>query len=166
MTSRTGPRVEVRHVVEADRSRFMELFCDNDFMVYAGGALSPADAGSRFDAMLARCAEVSFAKQPIVELSTGDIVGYTGVDRIEIDGRLWLEWGYRLVPSARGKGYATEAGKALMARAAAEYSGELLAIIAPDNLASQNVCRKLGFEYWKLSEVDGEPRNLYTLRLG
>ena len=157
----------MRHVVEADRSRFVALFCDDDFMAYyPGGARSPAEAGKRFDGMLERCAEVSFAKQAIVELSTGEIVGYTGVDRIEIDGRQWLEWGYRLVPSARGKGYATEAGKMLMARAAAEYSGELLAIIAPENLASQNVCRKLGFRYWKTSEVDGYLCNLYKLRLG
>jgi RimJ/RimL family protein N-acetyltransferase len=37
-----------------------------------------------------------------------------GVDWIEFDGGRWLEWGYRLVPAARGRGYATEASLALL----------------------------------------------------
>jgi hypothetical protein len=35
--------------------------------------------------MIARCAEVSFAKQAIVELSSGIVVGYTVVD-----GPIWM----------------------------------------------------------------------------
>jgi RimJ/RimL family protein N-acetyltransferase len=160
------PRVAVRHAVEADRSRFVELFCDEDFMAFSDGVLSRGAAEERFDQMVARCAEVSFAKQPIVELSSGVVVGYTGVDWIDLDGRRWLEWGYRLVPAARGKGYATEASKTLLTRAAGEYTGDLLAIIHRDNQPSQNVCRKLGFRYWKTAGVNGEPRNLYLMRLG
>jgi hypothetical protein len=48
----------------------------------------------------------------------------------------------------------------------AAYAGELLAIIAPDNLASQNVCRKLGFTFWKQAPVEGDIRNLHTLPAG
>ena len=44
-------------------------------------------------------------------------------------------------------------------------SGELLAIIAPENLASQNVGRKLGFTFWKQAPVEGDLRNLYHLPL-
>jgi hypothetical protein len=43
---------------------------------------------------------------------------------------------------------------------------ELPAIIAPENLASQNVCRKLGFIFWKQAPVQGDTRNLYTLPVG
>jgi RimJ/RimL family protein N-acetyltransferase len=159
------PRVAVRHVVEADRPRFVELFRDEDFMAFADGVLSLAGAHERFDRMIARCAEVSFAKQAIVELSSGIVVGYTGVDWIDLDDHRWLEWGYRLVPAARGKGYATEASKALLATAAVEYSGDLLAIIDPDNRPSQNVCHKLGFRYWKTARVSGDLRNIYQMRL-
>jgi hypothetical protein len=35
--------------------------------------------------MLARCVELSFAKQPIVERCSGVVIGYTGVDWIEFD---------------------------------------------------------------------------------
>ena len=92
--------------------------------------------------------------------------GYTGVDHIDFEGATWLEWGYRLVPGCRGLGYATEAGQALLTKAHRTYSGEVLAIIAPENLASQNVCRKLGFSFWKQAPVYGGIRNLYSLPVG
>lgn len=159
--SAVTPRLDVRHPTEQDRSRFVELFCDEAFMVYSGGPLAADGAHARFDRMVARCLELSFAKQAIVERRSGVVIGYTGVDRIELDGRRWLEWGYRLAPAARGKGYATEASLALLEVAGNEYAGEVLGIIHPDNRASQRVIRKLGFAYWKHAPVQGDLRDLY-----
>ena len=156
-------RLMVRPPQETDRSRFIELFCDEDFMVFYPGALTREQASDRFDHMLAVCATLPFGKQPVVERSSGSVVGYAGVDHIDIEGKTWLEWGYRLVRESRGRGYATEASRALLSKARQTYAGELLAIIAPENLASQNVCRKLGFTYWKQARVDGVVRNLYSL---
>lgn len=162
----TTARLQVRPPIEADRDRFVELFCDEDFMVFYPSVLTVEKAMDRFDHMVAVCRTIPFGKQPVVELSSGLVVGYTGVDHIEIDGKTWLEWGYRLVPECRGRGYATEAGQALLAKAHQTYAGELLAIIAPENRASQNVCRKLGFTFWKQGPVEGDIRNLYTLPVG
>jgi hypothetical protein len=67
------------------------------------------------------------------------------------------------VPECRGLGYATEA---LLAKAHQTYAGELLAIIALENLACQNVCHKLGFTFWKQATVEGHIGNLYTLPVG
>jgi RimJ/RimL family protein N-acetyltransferase len=159
-------RLLVRLPREGDRDRFLELFRNEDFMAFYPGVLTVEEAGVRFDHMVAVCQAVPFGKQPVVELSSGLVVGYTGVDYIDLEGRTWLEWGYRLVPECRGLGYATEASRALLARARQAYAGELLAIIAPENLASQNVCRKLGFTFWKQAPVEGEIRNLYTLPAG
>ena len=158
-------RLEVRHPTEADRPRFVELFSDDEFMVFSGEEMSEAEASGRFDRMRARCAEVSFAKQPIVERSSGVVIGYTGVDRIVFEDRRWLEWGYRLVPGARGRGYATEASAALIDAAAQEYTGTILGIVHPENGPSQNVIRKLGFTYWKRAPVLGDVRDLFRLEL-
>jgi RimJ/RimL family protein N-acetyltransferase len=162
----TTARLLVRPPLEADRDRFAELFCDEDFMVFYPSVLTKEEANNRFDHMVAVCQAIPFGKQPVVELSSGLIVGYTGVDHIDFEGKTWLEWGYRLVPRCRGLGYATEASQALLATAHRAYEGELLAIIAPDNPASQNVCLKLGFTFWKQAPVDGDIRNLYTLPVG
>jgi RimJ/RimL family protein N-acetyltransferase len=162
----TTARLLVRPPREADRDRFVELLCDEDFMVFYPAVLTEEEAQDRFDHMVAVCQAVPFGKQPVIELSSGLIVGYTGVDYIDLEGATWLEWGYRLVPECRGLGYATEASQALLAKAHRSYASELLAIIAPDNLASQNVCRKLGFTFWKQAPVEGDIRNLYTRAVG
>lgn len=162
----TTARLQVRPPREADRDRFVELFCDEDFMVFYPSVLTRQEASDRFDHMVAVCETVPFGKQAVVELSSGLVVGYTGVDYIDVEGRTWLEWGYRLVPQCRGLGYATEASRGLLAKAHRTYAGELLAIIAPENLASQNVCHKLGFTFWKQAPVEGDIRNLYTLPVG
>jgi RimJ/RimL family protein N-acetyltransferase len=162
----TTTRLLVRPPGEADRTRFVELFHDDEFMVFYPAVLTEQEASDRFDHMVAVCQSVPFGKQPVIERSSGLVVGYTGVDYIDLEGRTWLEWGYRLVPRCRGLGYATEASKALLAKAHQMYAGELLAIIAPENRASQNVCRKLGFTSWKQAPVEGELRNLYTLPIG
>ncbi|MCU1492461.1 MAG: GCN5-related protein N-acetyltransferase [Acidimicrobiaceae bacterium] len=135
-------------------------------MVFYPRVLTAGEARDRFDHMVAVCQGIPFGKQPVVELSSGLVVGYAGVDYIDFEGKTWLEWGYRLVPECRGLGYATEASQALLAKARQTYTGTLLAIIAPQNLASQNVCNKLGFTCWKQASVGGDIRNLYTLPIG
>ena len=162
----TTARLLVRPPEEADRDRFVELFCDPDFMVFYPEVLTEEEANDRFDHMVAVCQSIPFGKQPVIELSSGLVVGYTGVDHIDFEGRTWLEWGYRLVPHCRGLGYATEASQALLSKARRTYDGHVLAIIAPDNLASQNVCHKLGFTFWKRAPIEGDIRNLYLLIVG
>jgi RimJ/RimL family protein N-acetyltransferase len=90
-SSALTPRLEVRCPTELDRLRFFELFSDDAFMAFSGGSLADDQSHARFDRMLARCAELSFAKQPIVERCSGVVIGYTGVDWIDFDGVRWLE---------------------------------------------------------------------------
>ncbi|NEE01472.1 GNAT family N-acetyltransferase [Phytoactinopolyspora halotolerans] len=156
-------RLTIRLPTESDRDRFVELFRRQDFMVFSSGVLSDEQAHTRFDRMLANGRRWPFAKQPLIERATGTIIGYSGVDWIDFEGERWLEFGYRLVPEARGNGYATEAGRAVLAKASGTYDGELLAIIDPLNVPSQNVARKLGFAYWKQATVYGHLCNLYHL---
>ena len=154
-------RLEVRLPREPDRDRFVALFCDADFMEFSSGVLTSISANRRFDEMLVRASELAYAKQPVIERRTGLIVGYAGVNWFEFEGRRRLEFGYRLVPEARGRGYATEASRAVLAIAADTFRGELLAMIDPTNHASQNVARKLGFAFWKPAIVDGFLDNIY-----
>ncbi len=160
------PRLEIRLPVEDDRDRFVELFCDDEFMIFSAGALDPAAAHRRFDEMLIRAEELAFAKQPLIERATGVIVGYSGVNWFEFEGERRLEYGYRLIREARGRGYATEASRALLTSATDVYEGEILAMVDPTNIASQKVAGKLGFTFWKQAIVDGYLDNLYRLQIG
>lgn len=154
-------RLEIRLPEERDRARFVELFRDEAFMVFSGGVLDPTAAHRRFDEMLQRAHELPFAKQPVVERATDTIVGYAGVNWFEFEGEQRLEFGWRLVPDARGKGYATEASRELLGLSYASFRGEILAMIDPTNRASANVARKLGFVFWKQAVVGGFLDDLY-----
>jgi RimJ/RimL family protein N-acetyltransferase len=154
-------RLEVRPPREEDRDRFVALFQDDEFMVFSGGVHDAASANERFDGMLLTADDVPFAKQPVIERASDTIVGYTGVAWFEFEGHRRLEYGYRLVPEARGRGYATEAGSALLTVATSTFRGELLAMIDPRNAASKNVITKLGFTFWRLGEVNGFVDELY-----
>jgi hypothetical protein len=66
-------RLEVRPPRELDRERFVELFCNDDFMIFSGQALIEEAAHGRFDHMLAMCEVVPFAKQPIVERASASL---------------------------------------------------------------------------------------------
>jgi RimJ/RimL family protein N-acetyltransferase len=158
-------RLEVRLPIEADRHRFVELFQDPAFMVFSAGVHDAASAHARFDAMLQTAAGVPFAKQPIIVRSSGEIVGYSGAAWFEFEGTSRLEFGYRLVPEARGLGYATEAGLAVLSIAAGSFRGELLAMIDPRNMASKRVIAKLSFEFWKIADVNGFRDELYRRAL-
>jgi RimJ/RimL family protein N-acetyltransferase len=159
-------RLEVRLPIESDRDRFVALFCDPDFMVFSAGVHDAESAHARFEQMLLTANQLPFAKQPIVELGTKTIVGYAGAAWLEFEGARRLEFGYRLVPEARRKGYATEAGRALLTVAGETFRGELMAIIDPRNRSSMRVIIKLGFTFWKEASVEGYRDNLYRRIFG
>ena len=150
-------RLVVRPPVEEDRSRFVELFTDEAFTVFSDGVHDVASANDRFDGMLALAEAVPYAKQPVIEKDTGTIVGYSGVGTIVFDGLNRLEWGWRFTPAARGKGYATEATRALLDLADHSDNGEMLCIIALDNEPSMRVAEKVGFQKWRTYVWDDAP---------
>ncbi|GAA5184278.1 GNAT family protein [Rugosimonospora acidiphila] len=86
-----------------------------------------------------------FGSFVIVEQATGLAIGTIGFfGPPDDDGIAML--GYGLVPSARGRGYATEALRGLMGYAFAQGSVRLLvADTLRDNVASQRVLEKAGF---------------------
>jgi RimJ/RimL family protein N-acetyltransferase len=160
-------RLIVRPVTDADRIRFVDLFGDAEFMEYsASGPLATETAERRFDHMLSLGAVVPFSKQAVVDSSTGSIVGYVGVDVFEFRGVERLEFGHRLIPEARGRGYATEAGGALLNLARTTFRGQLLAFIDPQNHASRRVLDKLGFGFIEETPIMGYPVELYGLPVG
>lgn len=158
-------RLALRLPLESDRLRFVELFTDDAFMAFSGGVCTAEQANVRFDQMLANAADLPFAKQPIIDRATGIIVGYSGVAPFDFEGSRRLEFGYRLCTEARGVGFATEAGIAMLDIARETFQGIILAMIDPTNEPSMNVAAKLGFVFWKQEVVNGYLDNLYQIEL-
>jgi RimJ/RimL family protein N-acetyltransferase len=81
----------------------------------------------------------------IIETLAGEFVGDCGLTWQEVDGVSKLEVGYHVSPPWQGHGIATEAAAACR-DFAREHVGtpELIAIIHPDNRASERVAEKIG----------------------
>jgi RimJ/RimL family protein N-acetyltransferase len=70
-----------------------------------------------------------------------------------------LEMGWQLRPDAWGRGYATEAGRALARHAFDEGFDEVLAVARPANTRAAATARRIGMEWV------GETEKYYDLRL-
>jgi RimJ/RimL family protein N-acetyltransferase len=78
---------------------------------------------------------------------SGEFVGFTGlsVPRFEAHFTPCVEVGWRLARSAWGHGHATEAAAGAVAHGFGSLAlDEIVAMVAPDNVRSQGVMRKLG----------------------
>jgi [ribosomal protein S5]-alanine N-acetyltransferase len=84
-----------------------------------------------------------FGQRQIIERSTGQVVGAIGLFWPPADGE--VEFGYGVVASRRGRGYATEAARAIVAFAlTAPDVKAVVATVEPSNPASVRVLENAG----------------------
>lgn len=154
-------RLLLRPFELADEETFFAQITDPDFMQYSrAGALSDVAARENFTKRLA-LSKTQFSKLAIIEKSSGQHIGYCGVDRCELEGKQELELGYRLIASARAKGYATEAARAVLDYYQQQGITDIIAFTAHGNEPSQAVLKKLGFAFFKASEIESFPILLF-----
>ncbi|NYE37469.1 RimJ/RimL family protein N-acetyltransferase [Nocardioides cavernae] len=91
----------------------------------------------------------------VVETHEGEIVGDCGLTVQDVEGTPHVEVGYHLLPHVRGRGFATEAARAVRDLAAAHGVEHLVALIRPEHTASQGVARRLGMELERTARVHG-----------
>lgn len=81
----------------------------------------------------------------VVETHEGRFVGDCGLTMQDVEGDAFVEVGWHVHPDLRRRGYATEAATAVRdAARATAVTDHLIAIIRPQNIASQGVARGIG----------------------
>jgi RimJ/RimL family protein N-acetyltransferase len=93
----------------------------------------------------------------MLDRTDGAVVGHCGFHGAPEDvGR--AEIGYTVLAAERGRGFATEAARALIDYAATGKVATVFATVAPGNAASLRVVQKLGFTQTgvQTDEIDGE----------
>lgn len=97
-----------------------------------------------------------------VERRSGRFVGRTGLKYWPQFGE--TEVGWMLRPDDRGRGYATEAGRASLAWGFERFDlPYITAMIQPENVASVRVAERLGMEPVRTDELIGEEVVVYAL---
>ncbi len=86
----------------------------------------------------------------IEDRASGEVIGDCGPTVQQVDGEPYIELGWHVLASRQRQGIATEAGAACRRVAFDELDAPfLVSLIRPENVASQRVAEKLGFEVWR-----------------
>jgi len=144
-----------------DFDAHFELWRDEDVVRFIGGVPSTREQSwSRLLRLAGMWHHMGFGFFAIEEKDGGRFIGEAGFLEAKremqpsIEGT--MEVGWALMPSAHGKGYATEALKAIIGWGEKQFPGRVMTcIISPDNAPSLKVADKLGFRETARTDYNG-----------
>jgi RimJ/RimL family protein N-acetyltransferase len=158
-------RLILRYQQLSDAPFLVDLWADPDVTRHLGGPRDRDWLRSAFGATAQHPRAERYDLWPAVERESGQVVGHCGLLEKEVQGRSEIELIYILAPSAWGKGYATEMARGLKRLAFEEMGIErLIALIEPENAASERVALKVGMRFEReLVRPGGALRKLYAV---
>ena len=161
-------RLRLRPLAETDEADLVALDSDPEVMRYVGspaGVKSPAETVERARLRIRETCRGDYEPLGfwrIEDRSAGAFHGVGALIRMSDGGD--VEVAYRLARSAWGLGIATEAAGALVAHALGPLAlARVVAVTYPENLASQRVLDKLGFERRGIREYKGVQATYHVL---
>lgn len=141
-------RLRLRQWRESDRNAFAALNAAPEVTRDLGGPLDRIQSDAKFDRYVAAFDRHGFCRWALEDLD-GQFLGYTGVMPSRPGHPLGphAEIGWRLVRSAWGRGYATEAARASLRDVFERFRlKEVLAYTSADNVRSREVMRRLNMQ--------------------
>jgi RimJ/RimL family protein N-acetyltransferase len=140
-------RLILRRWEARDREPYAALTADPEVMIWLGGVLDAEASADHIARMDDHFDSFGYGRYALERRADGAFLGYTGVARIwpglPVTG---AEIGWRLLRSAWGHGYASEAARAATREALNRFGlPEVLAFTADSNLRSQAVMPRAGF---------------------
>jgi RimJ/RimL family protein N-acetyltransferase len=166
-----APRIETQRLILRgwridDFEPLAEMMADPECGRYITATSKPLDAHATWFSMMTLAgmwAVQGYGLFVMEEKATGRFVGRAG----PFHPLSWpgFEVGWGLHPAARGKGYATEAARAAMDWCRATLGvGDIVHVIAIDNVASQAVAERLGATPGERVELFGRPSDIWVSR--
>ncbi len=142
------PRLLLRNWQEDDRAFFHEINSDPEVMEFFPALRSREESDALMDRIVAMINDDSFGFYALQDKNTGDVVGFTGLMRTDLEPFMpkgVLEIGWRLAKHYWGKGYVTEAALASLAYAFNERGqDEVVSFAVHNNHRSTSVMQRIG----------------------
>jgi ribosomal-protein-alanine N-acetyltransferase len=143
-------RLRLRPFAESDLEALVTLNSDREVMKYItdGAPMTREQSEARFEFYLNHWQQYGFGLFAIEYKDTDEFAGFCGMQYL--DNTAEIEVGYRLARNYWGKGIATESSKACLKFGFDDLNlDRIVAVVRPDNLASQQVLEKIGLRYEK-----------------
>ena len=162
-------RLVLRPLRVDDAEKFFEWYRDPETMRFMGGVYTGtvADMRARLALRIAEHESAGFGLLATELRATGELIGRCGQIRQIVEDKEEIEVGYLIARAHWGRGYATEAARALLDDGFARFEvPRLISLIHPENIASQRVAGHNGLRYEGDVRVLGmtiSPIRLYAL---
>jgi RimJ/RimL family protein N-acetyltransferase len=156
-------RLIMRPHVRGDFDESFAMWSDPEVIRFIGGQpFSREEVWARLMRYAGHWALLGFGYWVVRDKQRGRFLGEVGFAdfqrQIEPSLEGTPEIGWALSPAAHGRGYATEAVRAALRWAEAQWpAANTACIIAPDNTASLRVAQKCGYVEWVRTSYKGKP---------
>lgn len=165
----SSERIDYQQLGTADYDAWVEFFVDNPMLPYVGISQpgDPVEEAKKWvNRQLNRYIDNGWGYLKMVEKTTGEVVGHTGLLLREIDGQEQLEIGYSIKPRFWRMGYASEASQRMKAYMVEhKVMDKAISIIHFDNIGSQRVAERNGMTRGREWEYMGMPVYIYEADL-
>jgi len=160
-------RLIFRKYTDEDFNFLYSLLSDPEMVRYIGeGKTRGREGAKKFLHWIYGTYEVGSDKGLMVLESKGDNtpIGHAGLVQQKINGIEELEIGYWISRKHWGRGYATEAAKALLDYGLNHLQKErLISLIQPENKASKRIAKKIGMKLEKEIILGGQNVHVYSI---
>ncbi|MBN1360709.1 MAG: GNAT family N-acetyltransferase [Sedimentisphaerales bacterium] len=139
---------------------------DESVMAWLGGLRSLEETHDYMALNLAHWQSYGFGIWTLRETATERFMGRGGLRNAAIDGRPEVELAYGLLPEFWNRGLATEFARHLVQIGSDDLGfSDLVSVTRPENVASQRVLAKAGFQPERQTLFKGELHLLYRWRV-
>ena len=158
-------RLCLRRLQNSDVEALIELWSDPEVTKHLGGPRDRENLKKIFEEDVKNPYAEQYDLWPVEEKQSKEVVGDCGLLAKEVDGKQEIELIYIFKASAWGKGYATEIGQAIVKYAFEEMKiGRVIALIEPENKASERVALKVGMKFEKeVYRPGGAKRKVFVI---
>jgi len=166
------PRLRLRRWTRLDQPAFAAMNADADVNRHLLGPLDAATSRAMMQRMEAHFSVHGFGLWALQRRDDGALLGFAGLQLVPFEAAFTpaVEIGWRLLPSAWGQGYATEAAQAAIDDGFARLAvDEIIAFTVHANERSERVMQRIGMQRDRHGDFahprlpDGHPLSAHRL---